>query len=98
MVEQHGPRAIHECACSDCQRHQHSSLAQEHRRITRLVADADERTRRLLAGFLAQQHGRGGISLLALITGLDRNTVASGRRELQLLHPAILKTPKEGDA
>jgi hypothetical protein len=83
MVEQHWPRVLHECACSDCQRHPHSSLAREHRRINRLVAGADERTRRLLAGFLAQQHGRGGISLLALVTGLDRNTVARGRRELQ---------------
>jgi len=34
--------------------------------------------RRLLAGFLARQHGRGGITLLAQISGLDRNTVTRG--------------------
>jgi hypothetical protein len=47
-----------------------------------LVAAADERARRLLVGFLAEQHGRGGISLLSRITGLDRNTIARGQREL----------------
>jgi len=52
------------------------------------VASADERTRRLLAGFLARQHGPGGVSLLAQITGLDRNTVARGQRELQRGHPS----------
>ena len=40
---------------------------------------AAERARRLLVGFLAQQHGHGGIALLARITGLDRNTIARGR-------------------
>jgi hypothetical protein len=47
------------------------------------VAAADERTRRLLVGFLARQHGRGGIALLAQITGLDRHTIARGQYELQ---------------
>jgi hypothetical protein len=47
------------------------------------VAAADERTRRLLVGFLAHQHGRGGITLLARITGLDRNTIARGQQELR---------------
>jgi hypothetical protein len=57
-------------------------VAREHRRINRLLVAADERLRRLLAGFLAQQHGRGGISLMARVSGLDRNTIARGRREL----------------
>ena len=87
MIKQHLPRGTHRCACPTCQQHPQGSLARKHRRINRLVAAADERTRRLLAGFLAQQHGRGGITLLAQITGLDRNTVARGRRELQRNHP-----------
>jgi hypothetical protein len=58
-------------------------VAREHRALNRLIAAADERTRRLLAGFLARQHGRGGIALVARITGLDRNTIARGRRELR---------------
>jgi len=78
---------FHRCTCSACQLHPSGSTARRHRRLNRLLVAADERTRRLLAGFLAQEHGRGGVSLLARITGLDRNTVARGRRELQRSHP-----------
>lgn len=58
------------------------AVAQEHQAINRLVACSDERIRRRLVGFLAQRHGRGGIALLSRITGLDRNTIARGQREL----------------
>ena len=87
MAKEHSRRVVHVCACTTCQQHPASSLAQEHRRINRLVAAADERTRRLLLGFLAQQHGRGGIAHFARITGLDPNTIARGQRELQRLPP-----------
>jgi hypothetical protein len=75
--------SVHTCVCSTCQQHPHSALAREHRRINRLVVGADERTQRLLAGFLARQHGRGGVALLAQITGLDRHTISRGQHELQ---------------
>ena len=55
----------------------------QHRALNRLLAASDERTRRLLAGFLARQQGRGGIALLARISGLDRDTIARGQRELR---------------
>jgi len=97
MVQQplaHRPQV---CACLACRRHPHSSLAREHRRIKRLLASADERLRRLLAGFLAHQRGRGGITLLAQISGLDRNTVARGRRELlQGQPPAARRVRRPG--
>jgi len=73
---------IHRCSCPVCRREPDGALAREHQAINRLVACTDERSRRLVAGFLAQRHGRGGIALLARITGLDRNTIARGRREL----------------
>jgi hypothetical protein len=73
---------IHRCRCATCRKAPGGPIAEEHRAINRLVACADERSRRLLVGFLAQQQGRGGIALLARITGLDRNTIASGQREL----------------
>lgn len=87
MAAKHLRQGVHPCPCPTCREHPHSVVADEHRRINRLVAAADERTRRLLAGFLAQQQGLGGVSSLAQITGLDRNTVARGRRELQRAHP-----------
>jgi hypothetical protein len=87
MSVEHSQRAVHVCACTTCQQHSHSSVAQEHRRINRLVATADERTRRLLVGFLAHQHGCGGIALFSRITGLDPDTIARGQRELQRVPP-----------
>ena len=74
-----GPRS---CPCRSCRQDPDGPLAEQHRSINRLVAVADERSRRLLVGFLAEQHGRGGISLLSRITGLDRHTIARGQREL----------------
>ena len=76
-------RLVHACECPRCRRHPHGQVAREHRALNRLIAASDERTRRLVAGFLARQHGKGGIALLARITGLDRDTVARGRRELR---------------
>ncbi len=73
----------HRCDCLDCLRHPNGPTAQEHRSINRLVAKADELSRRLFVGFLAQPHGRGGIAFLHRITGLDRNTIARGLRELR---------------
>ncbi len=76
-------RLVHACECPTCRQFPHGRRAREHRALNRLIAAADERTRRLLAGFLARQHGGGGIALLARITGLDCNTIARGRRELR---------------
>ena len=70
------------CSCLVCSREPDGLVAREHQAINRLLACTDERSRRLFAGFLARQHGRGGIALMERITGLDRNTIARGRREL----------------
>jgi hypothetical protein len=66
-----------------CEQHPYSRVAREHRSINRLVAGANERNRRILVGFLAQQHGLGGVALMARVTGLSRTTILRGRRELQ---------------
>jgi hypothetical protein len=75
-------RETHRCSCAVCRRQPDGAIVREHEAINRLIARTDERSRRLIAGFLAQQHGHGGIALLSRITGLDRNTIARGRREL----------------
>ena len=74
-----GPRR---CPCRSCQQDPNGPTAEQHRSINRLVALTDERSRRLLVGFLAEQHGRGGLSRLSRITGLDRHTIARGQQEL----------------
>jgi hypothetical protein len=86
MTKEYPQRVVHVCTCSTCQQHPHSACAREHRRVNRLAAAADERLRRLLVGFLAQQQGRGGIARFARITGLDPHTIARGQRELQRGH------------
>ena len=81
-IDENDVRAIHRCSCPECRRRPDGTVAREHRAINRIVACTDERSRRLVVGFLARIYGHGGITLLARITGLDRNTVARGRREL----------------
>jgi hypothetical protein len=82
MVTEHSKQDVHLCRCSMCQEHPRSEVAREHRIINQLLAAVDERMRRLLAGFFARQRGRGGILELERISGIDRNTIAKGRREL----------------
>lgn len=86
-INENEAQGIHRCSCPACSREPEGAIALEHQAINRLVARTDERTRRLVAGFLAQRHGRGGIALLERITGLDRNTITRGRRELDQVDP-----------
>ena len=83
MAKESMHRNVHQCECDICRLHPHGRMAREHRTLNRLLAASDERMRRLLAGFVAEQIGRGGISNLARITGLDRKTISHGRRELR---------------
>lgn len=72
----------HRCQCLTCRQQPDSPTAEAHRAINWFLASADERSRRLLAGSLALQHGRGGIELAARITGLSPHTIRRGRHEL----------------
>jgi transposase len=49
-----------------------------------LNVEMDERRRRQWAGAEAREWGRGGVSAVAQATGLSRNTVVAGMRELEL--------------
>jgi hypothetical protein len=98
-ISENDAQGIHRCSCHACRREPEGAIAREHQAINRLVARADERTRRLVTGFLAQRHGRGGIALLERITGLDRNTIVRGRRELDradTLPPGRVRRPGAG--
>ncbi len=72
----------HRCQCPTCRQRPDSPTAEAHRAINWFLASADERSRRLLAGSLALQHGRGGIALATLITGLSSPTIRRGWHEL----------------
>ena len=72
-------------ACSRCRRQPDGPTTKQHRALNDLVATLDEKSRRLVVGLLAKQHGRGGITRFARITGLSRDSIRRGQRELA--HP-----------
>ena len=80
-------RAVHRCACPSCQHGERGTLARAHRDINRVLATLNERQRRLFVGFLARDQGYGGIHNLARITGLSRNTVRRGMRDIGRWRP-----------
>jgi DNA-binding phage protein len=77
-----GIPSVWRCACPDCERDPQGNLAAQHRALNTLVASLDERSRRLVVGLLAKRQGRGGVTHLARITGLSRNTIRRGQQEL----------------
>ena len=48
-----------------------------------MVALLNEKHRRQFAALMALQFGQGGIKQIAEITGLSRNTITRGKRELR---------------
>ena len=74
-------KQIHRCRCRGCRSRSDSELVKYHRAINRVMDELDERGRRLFAGILARQHGRGGIQQVVEITGLNRMTIRRGLRE-----------------
>jgi hypothetical protein len=74
-------KRIHRCCCRGCRLRSDPGLVAYHRAINRVMAELDERGRRLFAGVLARQRGYGGIREVAEITGLNRMTIRRGLRE-----------------
>jgi hypothetical protein len=74
-------KRIHRCRCRGCRSRRDAELVTYHRAINRVMAELDERSRRLFAGIVARQRGHGGIQLVAEITGLTRVTIRRGLRE-----------------
>ncbi len=63
------------------------------------MLEFDERSRRLFAGLLARQFGRGGVQRVFEITGLSRGTIRRGLRESDLAQstePARIRAPGGG--
>ena len=74
--------AVHRCECAICQGETHHPDKVIHHQINLLMSRLDEQQRRWYAALEAQRHGRGGIKLVAQITGLDEKTIQRGRDEL----------------
>lgn len=78
---------VHECGCSVCRAYPRSTTAKEHRAVNRVMESMDEKSRRRLAGLLAEQWGRGGVERVSQVTGLSRPTIRRGRDEIQRVEP-----------
>jgi predicted transcriptional regulator len=83
MVDLKVRRPIYQCCCSACQNYPKGGVAADHQAINRVLAQLDERQRRLFAGLLAMRRGHGGIVAVSEITGLSRTTIRRGIAELQ---------------
>ena len=79
----HKQKRFHRCQCRECGSRSSVKVLEYHRSINRVMAEFDERSRRLFAGLLAKQLGRGGIQRTADITGLSRVTIRRGVRECE---------------
>src|SRR5438128_2220708 len=74
---------IHQCQCPRCTANEDHPDRAFHHRLNVLLSRLDEPQGRWLAALEAQRIGRGGDRLLALVTGLNVETIRRGRRELE---------------
>jgi len=75
--------SIHVCHCRECGQHPKGETAKLHNGVNRVVAALDEKNRRRFVGLWASQLGRGGVQLMATVTGMSRTTILRGRSEIQ---------------
>ncbi len=73
---------VHVCGCAVCQTGMDGPLVHQHRQVNVLLSRLSEPQRRWYAGSLSQQPDGPSDRQLALITGLDPQTIARGRAEL----------------
>ena len=76
-------KLVRKCGCSQCIEQPSGEIALLHASINRLVAVLGEKHRRQFAGLLASHFGYGGIQYLSKITGLTRQTIRRGKREIE---------------
>ncbi len=82
-------KPAHKCRCSECVEQPSSETALFHASINRLVVALDEKHRRQFVGLLASQFGHGGMQYIARITGLNRQTISRGKREVEQMDAAL---------
>lgn len=75
-------RIVHKCKCVDCQNKTDSEKQQLHHQMNLMMSRLDEQQRRWYAAIEAQRNGRGGITLVHQITGLDIKTIRRGISEI----------------
>ncbi len=75
-------RPIHLCQCPHCLQQEDHPDKKLHGDFNLLLSRLNERHRRWVAAFESRRIGRGGATLVSLITGLSQRTICRGQREL----------------
>lgn len=79
--------SVHQCKCAECQSAEPNPVQALHHQMNFFLSTLDERQRRLYVGLESRRLGYGGDRRLAIITGLNVDTIAKGRRELEQAKP-----------
>jgi len=74
---------IYQCKCEICQMEETHPVKTLHHRMNVLLSRLDEHQRRWYAALEAEKIGHGGTKQIAMITGINVNTIRRGRRELE---------------
>ena len=80
-------RTVHQCQCAECQQSEASLNRTLHQQMNFFLSTLDEHQRRLYVGLESKKLGYGGDQQLALITGMNVETIAKGRHELEQAEP-----------
>ncbi len=75
-------RPVHPCQCAECQQPGETPRKGLHAQMNFFLSTLDEHQRRLYVGLESKKLGHGGDRQLSLITGLNVDTIAQGRQEL----------------
>jgi hypothetical protein len=75
-------KGIHECECADCRSPGWHINKELHRQINLFVSRLNEQHRRWYVALESTRIGHGGDTQMSLITGMDVDTIRTGRREL----------------
>jgi hypothetical protein len=73
---------VHECQCPMCLQSKEQGEWQIHHQMNVFFSRLNEQQRRWYAALESKKMGHGGDSMVALITGMDVETIRRGRREL----------------
>ena len=73
---------VHRCQCPRCRSPQDHPDKLQHHRMNLLLSRMDEQQRRWYVGLESMKIGHGGDTQLALITGMNVETIRTGRTEL----------------
>ena len=70
------------CQCEECKQNPDGPTYKKRRQLNYLMSILDEKQRRILATYEAEQLGLGGDTKIKMITGLDYKTIQKGKNEL----------------